>query len=208
MEWNNEAKKIIIEYVREYGINKTSRLLKCPRSTIGVIAKGHSVLPANKDIYSLELRKTIALQAIESANIRRVAITSGIARSNIQNWIKKYFTEDEVEKYQDITKSRIVGCHIAGKTATEISNEFNIPRRTVRNWIELYSEGKLEHVHHWIVESPNGPFSVATCKYCEDQTVMKNSIEGVTHWTQGRDRKTQDQELAEILATAKKQLIV
>ena len=181
MEWNVEAKNIVIEYVREYGINKTSRLLRCPSSTIGVIAKGQSALPANKDIYSLDRRKAIALQAVETQNIRRTSIKTDVPRSTIQVWIKKFFTEEEVKQYSDLLKSRIIGCHMAGKTPTEISKEFEIPRRTVRNWIAWYKEGKISHTHHWVLPPPNGPFSIGECKFCKEQTVMRNSIEGATH---------------------------
>jgi len=112
-----------------------------------------------------------------------------------------------MEKYPDITKSRIVGCHLAGKTPTEISKEFDIPRRTVRGWIDLYLRGEIEHVHHWILPKPDGPMSVGTCKYCKKQTVMSNSLEDFTGWTVSKKRKEQDDELRQLLKDAEKLLI-
>ena len=38
-------------------------------------------------------------------------------------------------------------------------------------------------VHHWKIESPNGPFSLAICKKCGEYDAVSNSF-GETAWTQ------------------------
>ena len=113
-----------------------------------------------------------------------------------------------MEKYTDTYKSNIVGCHIAGKGATTISREYNIPRRTVRNWIELFKKGEIVHLHHWILPPPNGPFSIATCKYCEQKDVMRNSTDELTHWTLQKAREEANEEMKMLLDMARKHLLI
>ena len=112
-----------------------------------------------------------------------------------------------MEKYTDTYKSNIGGCHIAGKGATTISREYNIPRRTVRNWIELFKKGEIAHLHHWILPPPNGPFSVATCKYCKEKDVMRNSTDELTAWTLKKAKEDADDEMKKLLDNAKRLLI-
>ncbi len=33
-------------------------------------------------------------------------------------------------------------------------------------------------MHHWLIESPNGPVSVGVCKICGEKGEFKNSIQG------------------------------
>ena len=33
-------------------------------------------------------------------------------------------------------------------------------------------------MHHWMIESPNGPVSMGTCKICGETAEFKNSIQG------------------------------
>ena len=189
MEWDPITRQSIIHYVQIYGINKTAKLLGYPRSSVGVIAKGCSQLPANKDIYPLKERKSIAEQAIRTQNIRRVSINTGTPRSSIQVWIRKYFTEVEVELYSSEIKSKAIGRFLAGATPTDVAKEFNVPRRTIRGWIEKYQRGILHHAHHWIISPPNGPFSEGKCRYCGKTSMMRNSFEGSGHWMTGKDRR-------------------
>ena len=49
--------------------------------------------------------------------------------------------------------------------------------------------------HHWLIDRPNGPTSLAVCKLCGDQTEFRNSIQG-TGWdrdSQQRKRSNQSQ---------------
>ena len=42
-------------------------------------------------------------------------------------------------------------------------------------------EEEADHGHHWLIESPNGPTSVGTCKVCGLIREFKNSIQ-ITSW--------------------------
>lgn len=49
---------------------------------------------------------------------------------------------------------------------------------------EIQGAGGLEsadHGCHWIIESPNGPFSKGRCKICGAEREFKNSIQ-ITSW--------------------------
>lgn len=35
--------------------------------------------------------------------------------------------------------------------------------------------------HHWLIEDPNGPISVGTCRSCGERREFKNSIQ-ITSW--------------------------
>jgi len=112
-----------------------------------------------------------------------------------------------VETYTDTYKSNIIGCHIAGKGPTEISKRFDIPRRTIRNWIDLYKSGEIAHLHHWVLPPPNGPFSIAICKYCEERDVMRNSTDELTQWTLKKAKEDASDEMKVLLDNAKRLLI-
>lgn len=43
---------------------------------------------------------------------------------------------------------------------------------------EEQEEAVSECVHHWMIESPNGPVSMGTCKVCGESSEFKNSIQG------------------------------
>ncbi len=45
----------------------------------------------------------------------------------------------------------------------------------------LEVEEEADHGHHWLIESPNGPTSVGTCKVCGLIREFKNSIQ-ITSW--------------------------
>ena len=42
-------------------------------------------------------------------------------------------------------------------------------------------EEEADHGHHWLIESPNGPTSIGTCKVCGTVREFKNSIQ-ITSW--------------------------
>lgn len=44
-------------------------------------------------------------------------------------------------------------------------------------------------VHHWVIESPNGPTSSGTCKNCGDIRDFRNSSESLSWTTDGRGVK-------------------
>ncbi len=43
---------------------------------------------------------------------------------------------------------------------------------------EEQEQAVSECVHHWMIESPNGPVSMGTCKVCGERSEFKNSIQG------------------------------
>ena len=45
----------------------------------------------------------------------------------------------------------------------------------------LEVEEEADHGHHWLIESPNGPTSVGTCKVCGLIREFKNTIQ-ITSW--------------------------
>ncbi len=43
---------------------------------------------------------------------------------------------------------------------------------------EEQEESVSDCVHHWMIDSPNGPVSRGTCKVCGESSEFKNSIQG------------------------------
>ncbi len=43
---------------------------------------------------------------------------------------------------------------------------------------EEQEEAVSDCVHHWMIESPNGPVSMGTCRVCGESSEFKNSIQG------------------------------
>ena len=43
---------------------------------------------------------------------------------------------------------------------------------------EEQEEPVSDCVHHWMIDSPNGPVSMGTCKVCGMSSEFKNSIQG------------------------------
>ena len=79
--------------VMQYGVNITADKLKIPRSTVGLGAKGLSNKPTwafNRSKYSKEFKIEVAEYAIRAKNYYYTSKKYGIARSNIQNWVKEY----------------------------------------------------------------------------------------------------------------------
>ncbi|MAH45363.1 hypothetical protein CMI37_06015 [Candidatus Pacearchaeota archaeon] len=92
------------------------------------------------------------------------------------------------QKYSQSTMQKAIGKFISGKTPTEISNELNVPRRTIRNWIVKHKEGGLDHIHHWILDSPNGPLSRGVC-FCGKENYFPNSSDVNGHWTKQNGKR-------------------
>ena len=81
------------ELVMEYGVNITADMVNMPRSTVGLWTKGLSNKPTwafNRGKYSKEFKTEVAEYAIRAKNYYYTAKKYGIARSNIQNWVKEY----------------------------------------------------------------------------------------------------------------------
>ena len=91
---NRERKrKKVRAMVMEYGVNITADKLKIPRSTVGLWAIGLSTKPTwacNRSKYSKEFKIEVAEYAIRAKNYYYTSKKYGIARSNIQNWVKEY----------------------------------------------------------------------------------------------------------------------
>ena len=45
-----------------------------------------------------------------------------------------------------------------------------------------------DHMHHWIIDQPNGPTSIGTCKSCGLTQEFKNSIQG-SGWDRDGSRR-------------------
>ena len=48
---------------------------------------------------------------------------------------------------------------------------------------------KIQCTHHWVVESPNGPWSLAFCKKCGEKDAYPNSLDG-SLWTTKEKRQS------------------
>jgi hypothetical protein len=56
-------------------------------------------------------------------------------------------------------------------------------------------EEEADHGHHWMIESPNGPTSIGTCKVCGTLREFKNSIQ-ITSWESDGKNLHRNQALA------------
>lgn len=45
-----------------------------------------------------------------------------------------------------------------------------------------------QHIHHWVVESPNGPFSIGTCSCGETKEFRNSSEDSIWDRVEGRSR--------------------
>ncbi len=45
-----------------------------------------------------------------------------------------------------------------------------------------------QHIHHWVVESPNGPFSIGTCTCGETKEFRNSSEDSIWDRVEGRSR--------------------
>ena len=64
---------------------------------------------------------------------------------------------------------------MASKTATK--------KRTRRA-----ATGEAAHIHHWLIEAPNGPFSVGTCACGETREFRNSSEDSIWDRAEGRSR--------------------
>ena len=65
----------------------------------------------------------------------------------------------------------------------------------VRDEDALIEEEEADHGHHWLIESPNGPTSVGTCKVCGLIREFKNSIQ-ITSWESDGNHVNRNQAIA------------
>lgn len=89
----SRKKEQVRELVLKYGVNITADMVNMPRSTVGAWTKGLSDKPTwafNRGKYSKEFKTEVAEYAIRNKNYYYTAKKYGIARSNIQNWVKEY----------------------------------------------------------------------------------------------------------------------
>jgi len=85
-----------------------------------------------------------------------------------------------------LVSSALLG-HIQGRPQRLIANMLQVPRGTLRYWIDAFDEGRVgpegrEHAHHWIIDSPQGPRSSGICKVCFDRRDFENSLEDSVRW--------------------------
>ena len=86
----------------------------------------------------------------------------------------------------DVIASAILG-YLAGHSQRDLSNFLGVPRTTIRDWIYGYRSGKVkadraDHLHHWVLESPNGPLSAGVCKVCFEEKEFPNSTVESSIW--------------------------
>jgi len=87
----------------------------------------------------------------------------------------------------DVISSALRG-YEAGLSQRKISEALSIPRTTIREWIHDYRKGRMkqveiEHSHHWLISSPNGPISLGRCKVCFIEREFLNAYESGFNWT-------------------------
>ena len=83
-------RKKVQAYAIKYGINGAARVLKMPRSSVGLLAKGLSIKKFNRGKFDKELKLKVIKRYKEFPNKKRVAEEFGVSRPALQNWVKEY----------------------------------------------------------------------------------------------------------------------
>ena len=64
-----------------------------------------------------------------------------------------------------------------------VAKELKVPRSTLQNWVkkkdlnDKVDQQLNEHAHHWMLDTPNGPITIGTCKICHEDREFYNSID-------------------------------
>jgi len=104
-------------------------------------------------------------------------------------------------KYPPTVMNKAIGYFISGLGRTAIGKKVGVPEGTVRKWIDKYKTGEIEHIHYWILPSPNGPISEGECP-CGETRVFANSQDGWDRWRKS-DGKRPNNQSQEALKTKK-----
>ena len=80
-----------------------------------------------------------------------------------------------------------------GLSVRQLAFELEVPLKTVQDWVyrgvvpSTANQEKLDEVvactHHWVIETPEGPFSKGRCRVCGEGREFSNSVGfAVTNW--------------------------
>ena len=106
-------------------------------------------------------------------------------------------------KYSQTTMNKAIGYFIGGLGRAAIGEKIGVPEGTVRRWIEKYKIGELEHTHHWVVESPNGPLSKGKCA-CGQTREFPNSSDALDRWRKSDGKRPTTNRSKDALETKRK----
>ena len=93
---------------------------------------------------------------------------------------------------------------IQGLTVKDFALDLEVPLKTAQDWVYRgvvpsaanqcrLTEYIISHcAHHWIIATPNGPFSEGECQRCGHQREFQNSSPEY-HWPATRDPSATDQ---------------
>ncbi len=90
-----------------------------------------------------------------------------------------------------------------GLSVRQLALELEVPLKTVQDWVyrgvvpSPANQEKLDEVvtctHHWVIDTPEGPFSKGRCRLCGEEREFSNSAETWGGWTlkngEARNRK-------------------
>jgi len=83
-------------------------------------------------------------------------------------------------EYEEEIKIQLAQDSLAGMGVMELSRKYKVPPSTLRAWIK-----RLNHYHHWIIETPKGPTSKGKCRFCGFTQDFDNTI-AENIWSNGR----------------------
>ncbi len=80
-----------------------------------------------------------------------------------------------------------------GLSVRQLAVELEVPLKTVEDWVyrgvvpSPANQAKLDDLvackHHWVIETPGGPFSKGRCRLCGEEKEFSNSVETYDGWT-------------------------
>ena len=82
-----------------------------------------------------------------------------------------------------------------GLSVRELASDLDVPLPTVEDWVyrgtapsqhnaEMLNDFiSVTCMHHWVIDTPNGPLSEGVCQRCGEKREFKNSADVGTPWT-------------------------
>ena len=80
-----------------------------------------------------------------------------------------------------------------GLSVRQLAAELEVPLKTVQDWIyrdvvpspanQEKLDGVVACMHHWIIQTPDGPVSKGRCRLCRAEREFSNSVDTYGGWT-------------------------
>lgn len=106
----------------------------------------------------------------------------GGIRLVLATWYRLVVMSPRSRSYPPETIALAIVETMRGKSQREVSRSLSIPRETVREWLTDYRTGRIsrtgmEHIHQWIISSPDGGDPLGLCMLCfETSGDFRNSL--------------------------------